>query len=194
MLVFNGEIYNYRQLRAELSGAGVSFRTTSDTEVLLEAWRRWGAASLRRLRGMFAFALFDERQGALILARDPFGIKPLFWTARDGGVAFASELEGAAAAARASARDRPHGASWPPCMYYWIPEDHCVYQGVDKLPPGHRAGGRPGRPPAAGAVLRPAGRARRAVRRGESTSRICAACSRTRCARTSWPTCRSPRS
>ncbi len=61
VLVFNGEIYNYRQLRAELGGAGVSFRTSSDTEVLLEAWRRWGPASLRRLRGMFAFALFDER-------------------------------------------------------------------------------------------------------------------------------------
>ena len=82
MLVCNGEIYNYRQLRAELSGAGVSFRTKSDTEVLLEAWRRWGPACLRRLRGMFAFALFDERRGTLTLARDQFGIKPLFWTAR----------------------------------------------------------------------------------------------------------------
>ena len=63
VLVFGGEIYNYRQLRAELSDAGISFRTSSDTEVLLEAWRRWGPASLRRLRGMFAFALYDERDG-----------------------------------------------------------------------------------------------------------------------------------
>ena len=135
VLVFNGEIYNYRQLRAELGGAGVSFRTSSDTEVLLEAWRRWGPASLRRLRGMFAFALFDERQGTLTLARDQFGIKPLFWTARDGGVAFASELKGL----RPLLGERPpidDTAIVASLLYYWIPEDHCVYQGVHKLPPG----------------------------------------------------------
>jgi asparagine synthase (glutamine-hydrolysing) len=103
--------------------------------VLLEAWRRWGPASLRRLRGMFAFALFDERQGTLTLARDQFGIKPLFWTARDGGVAFASELKGL----RPLLGDRPpidHTAVVASLMYYWVPEDHCVYQGVHKLPPG----------------------------------------------------------
>src|SRR4030095_10934659 len=74
VLVFCGEIYNYRDLRAELQAAGVGFRTSSDTEVLLEAWRRWGPGSLRRMRGMFAFALFDERTGTLVLARDNFGI------------------------------------------------------------------------------------------------------------------------
>jgi glutamine phosphoribosylpyrophosphate amidotransferase len=88
VLVFCGEIYNYRELRSELRAAGTGFRTDSDTEVLLEAWRRWGPASLRRLRGMFTFALFDERQGTLTLARDHFGIKPLFYTAHGG----ASEL------------------------------------------------------------------------------------------------------
>jgi asparagine synthase (glutamine-hydrolysing) len=134
VLVFGGEIYNYRQLRAELGGAGISFRTSSDTEVLLEAWRRWGPASLRRLRGMFAFALFDERQGTLTLARDQFGIKPLFWTARDGGVAFASELKGL----RPLLGEPPidDTAIVASLLYYWIPEDHCVYQGVHKLPPG----------------------------------------------------------
>ena len=134
-LVFCGEIYNYRQLRSELAAAGTGFRTDSDTEVLLEAWRRWGAGSLRRLRGMFAFALFDERRGTLTLARDHFGIKPLFWTARDGGVAFASELKGL----RPLLGDRPpidHTAIVASLMYYWIPEDHCVYEGVHKLPPG----------------------------------------------------------
>jgi asparagine synthase (glutamine-hydrolysing) len=70
VLVFNGEIYNYHQLRAELGGAGIGFGTSSDTEVLLEAWRRQGPASLRRLRGMFAIALFDELQCTLTLARD----------------------------------------------------------------------------------------------------------------------------
>jgi len=135
VLVFCGEIYNYRELRAELQATGSSFRTSSDTEVLLEAWRRWGPASLRRLRGMFAFALFDEQEGTLTLARDPFGIKPLFWMAQDGGVAFASELKGL----------RPLLGGRPPIdstaivaslMYYWIPETHCVYQGVHKLPAG----------------------------------------------------------
>ena len=134
-LVFCGEIYNYRQLRAELGAAGTVFRTSSDTEVLLEAWRRWGPASLRRLRGMFAFALFDEREGTLNLARDQFGIKPLFWTVRDGGVAFASELKGL----RPLLGEHPpidHTAIVASLMYYWIPEDHCVYQGVEKLPAG----------------------------------------------------------
>ena len=135
VLVFCGEIYNYRELRAELAAVGTSFRTHSDTEVLLEAWRRWGPASLRRLRGMFAFAIFDEHEGTLTLARDQFGIKPLFWTARDGGIAFASELKGL----RPLLGDRPaidHTAIVASLLYYWIPEDHCVYQGVDKLPPG----------------------------------------------------------
>ena len=135
VLVFCGEIYNYRELRSELRTAGTRFRTDSDTEVLLEAWRRWGPASLRRLRGMFAFALFDEHQGTLTLARDHFGIKPLFYTARDGGVAFASELKGL----RPLLGKRPpidHTAVVASLLYYWIPEDHCVYQGVHKLSPG----------------------------------------------------------
>jgi asparagine synthase (glutamine-hydrolysing) len=135
VLVFCGEIYNYRELRTELKMSGSSFRTNSDTEVLLEAWRRWGPASLRRLRGMFAFALFDEQEGTLTLARDQFGIKPLFWMERDGGIAFASELKGL----RPLLGVRPpidHTAIVASLMYYWIPEDHCVYQGVHKLPPG----------------------------------------------------------
>src|SRR6266498_3618521 len=135
VMVYNGELYNYRELRAELQAVGVGFRTSSDTEVLMEAWRRWGPASLRRLRGMFAFALVDEHAGTLVLARDHFGIKPLFYTARDGGVAFASELKGL----RPLLGDNPQvdpTAIVASLMYYWIPEDHCVYQGVHKLPPG----------------------------------------------------------
>ena len=135
VLVFCGEIYNYRELRAELRDAGTGIRTDSDTEVLLEAWRRWGPASLRRLRGMFAFAIYDERRRTLTLARDHFGIKPLFYTFRDGGIAFASELKGL----RPLLGARPaidHSAIVASLMYYWIPEDHCVYQGVHKLPPG----------------------------------------------------------
>src|SRR5215475_7705345 len=85
-LVYNGELYNYRVLRAELAARGVRFVTSSDTEVVLEAWREWGPGALRRFRGMFAFALLEERTGDLILARDPLGIKPLYYRLRDGGV------------------------------------------------------------------------------------------------------------
>ncbi len=135
VLVFNGEIYNYRALRSELIAAGVSFWTNSDGEVLLEAWRHWGSTSLGRLRGMFAFALFDERTGVLVFARDHFGIKPLFYARLHGGVAFASELK----ALKPMLSDRPEvdlGAIVASLMYYWVPEDHCVYRDVEKLPAG----------------------------------------------------------
>jgi asparagine synthase (glutamine-hydrolysing) len=135
VLVFNGEIYNYRALRAELAQQGVRFTTGSDSEVLLEAWRAWGPASLDRLRGMFAFALLDERTGRLVLARDPFGIKPLFWARRGAGLVFASELKALALAFD----DRPEidpRAIVASLLYYWVPEQHCVWRGVEKLPAG----------------------------------------------------------
>ena len=134
-LVFCGEIYNYQTLQRELRAIGVSFRTTSDTEVLLEAWRRWGPECLGRLRGMFAFALFDEHTGTLVLARDHFGIKPLFYAERGGGLVFASELK----ALKPVLGDRWHidpSAIVASLMYYWVPEGHCVIRGVEKLPPG----------------------------------------------------------
>jgi asparagine synthase (glutamine-hydrolysing) len=134
-LVFCGEIYNYRALQQELRAAGATFRTTSDTEVLLEAWRHWGPDCLSRLRGMFAFALFDERTGTLVLARDHFGIKPLFYAERGGGLVFASELK----ALKPVLDDRWHidpSAMVASLMYYWVPEGHCAIRGVEKLPPG----------------------------------------------------------
>jgi asparagine synthase (glutamine-hydrolysing) len=138
VVVYNGEIYNYRALKQELAAAGVRFRTTSDTEVLLEAWRQWGPASLNRLRGMFAFALLDQRTGRLVLGRDPFGIKPLFIARRQGGLAFASELK-ALALALGDSLELDSTALISSLMYYWVPEAHCVYRGVEKLPPGHWA-------------------------------------------------------
>ncbi len=90
ILVFNGEIYNYRVLAKELATLGASFITKSDSEVLLEAWRYWGPESLSRLRGMFAFAIYDEKTRRLVLARDPFGIKPLFLARRNGVSSFRS--------------------------------------------------------------------------------------------------------
>ena len=138
VIVFNGEIYNYKALADELRATGVTFRTSSDTEVLLEAWRKWGPDCLNRMRGMFAFALLDTRTGRMVVARDPFGIKPLFMARRNGGLAFASELKAIAIALGNDLRI-DHAALVSSLMYYWIPESHCVYQGVEKLPPGYWA-------------------------------------------------------
>jgi asparagine synthase (glutamine-hydrolysing) len=90
-IVYNGEVYNYIELREEL-GAG-DFRTTSDTEVILRAFMRWGPDCVRKLRGMFAFAIWDARERSLFLARDRFGIKPLYWTVTPQGLYFASEMK-----------------------------------------------------------------------------------------------------
>jgi len=134
-LVYNGELYNYKELRAELASRGVSFVTTSDTEVVLEAWRCWGPDALRRFRGMFAFALADEASGDLVLARDPFGIKPLYYLPRGEGVLFASELKALVAAVGAELRVDP-GALVASMLYYWVPEQWCAVEGVRKLPGG----------------------------------------------------------
>ncbi len=92
-IVFNGEIYNHLELRAELEGAGCAFTTRTDTEVLLQAYRRWGEACLDRLDGMFAFAIWDGRAGRLFCARDRLGIKPLYYAATPRHLVFASEIK-----------------------------------------------------------------------------------------------------
>jgi asparagine synthase (glutamine-hydrolysing) len=94
-IVFSGEIYNFVELRRELEQQGSVFRTKSDTEVILRGYERLGAGLLPRLRGMFAFALWDERERTCLLARDPFGLKPLYYhRAADGALVFASEVRG----------------------------------------------------------------------------------------------------
>jgi len=135
VIVFNGEIYNYKELRMELAAAGVAFRTHSDTEVVIEAWRRWGPDSLRRLRGMFAFALFDRRSGNLILARDPFGIKPLFVHRRGAVFAFASELKSLLPILGPDAVVDDGGVV-ASLIYGWLPDDFSMYRYVSKLRPG----------------------------------------------------------
>jgi asparagine synthase (glutamine-hydrolysing) len=141
-IVYNGELYNYRALKAELTARGTSFITKSDTEVVLEAWRSWGPAALDRFRGMFAFALADERTGEVILARDPLGIKPLYYLRRGDGVVFASELKALVAATGAELRIEP-GALVASMLYYWLPDQRCAIEGVAKLPPGSWALARP---------------------------------------------------
>jgi asparagine synthase (glutamine-hydrolysing) len=134
-IIYNGELYNYRALRSDLSAHGVRFRTQSDTEVVLEAWRRWGPGALERFRGMFAFALFDQHTGDLVLARDPFGIKPLYYLPRGDGAVFASELKALVAAVGSELRIDP-GALVTSMMYWWLPEQRCAIDGVRKLPGG----------------------------------------------------------
>jgi asparagine synthase (glutamine-hydrolysing) len=141
-IIWNGELYNYKEIRAELAGRGVSFSTTSDTEVALEAWRAWGPDALPRFRGMFAFALADEKTGELFLARDPFGIKPMFYLQRGNGALFASELKALTAAVGPELRIEP-GALVASMLYYWVPEQFCAIQNVHKLPAGSWARLRP---------------------------------------------------
>lgn len=134
-LSYNGELYNYRELRAELSGRGVRFRTESDTEVVLECWRHWGSAGLSRLRGMFAFAIYDERAGALTLVRDALGIKPMYVLPRNDGIVFASELKALVSAVGPELTVNP-GALVASALFYFLPEEQCAIKEVYKLPPG----------------------------------------------------------
>jgi asparagine synthase (glutamine-hydrolysing) len=135
VLVYNGELYNFRELRDELKTAGARFGTNSDTEVILEAWRAWGPKALPKFRGMFAFALANAETGELILARDPLGIKPLYYHRRGGGLLFASELKALLTAVGPELRVDP-AAMVASLLYYWVPDQRCAIADVHKLPPG----------------------------------------------------------
>jgi asparagine synthase (glutamine-hydrolysing) len=142
-LLYNGELYNYKELRAELQAAGANFATSSDTEVVLEGWRHWGPAAFDKFRGMFALAIADMATGELVLARDPLGIKPLFYTERGDGIVFASELKAIISALGTELRIEP-STLVASMLYYWVPEQRCAIQGVRKLPAGTWARIRPG--------------------------------------------------
>jgi asparagine synthase (glutamine-hydrolysing) len=133
---FNGEIYNYRELRAELESRGHRFRTSSDTEVLLEAYREWGTTCLDRLTGMFAFGLYDSRNDTLLLARDRAGEKPLFYHHADGTLSFASELKGLLRDPRIP-RNLNAEALDHYLAYGYVPSSLCILQGFQKLAPAH---------------------------------------------------------
>lgn len=150
VIVFNGEIYNFRELRRELEQAGFNFRTSGDTEVILAAWQRWGPDCLARLDGMFAFALYDRDKRQLFLARDRFGVKPLFMAhLSDGSLAFASELKGLLAHPQLRRRVNPQAIE-AYMTWGYVPDTHSILAGVEKLPAGHflllEQGRAPGRP------------------------------------------------
>jgi asparagine synthase (glutamine-hydrolysing) len=141
-VVFNGEIYNYRELRARLTSLGHRFNTKSDTEILVHAWEEWGEDCLAELRGMFALALLDFRKRyatapLLFLARDPLGIKPLYYTQTPDGFAFASEVR-ALLAGEAAAKRLSQDALTSYLLFGSVSEPVTMLEGVFSLPPGHR--------------------------------------------------------
>ncbi|PEQ10624.1 asparagine synthetase B [Novosphingobium sp. PC22D] len=137
MLVFNGEIYNYRELRRELAAEGATFRTDGDSEVIIAAWQRWGADCLSRLHGMFAFAIYDLEARTLFLARDRLGVKPLFYAPlADGSVIFASELK-ALLAHPSLRREIDPLAIEDYLAWGYVPDHAAIVKGVRKLGAGH---------------------------------------------------------
>jgi asparagine synthase (glutamine-hydrolysing) len=135
-IVFNGEIYNFRSLRCELAAAGHRFRSQSDTEVILAAYREWGEECVTRLNGMFAVALFNGPKQRLFIARDRAGEKPLFYFLAGGTLWFASELK-----AMMTNPQFPRRVSLDALDCYlamgFVPGDRCIIEGVKKLPPAH---------------------------------------------------------
>ena len=134
-LVFNGEIYNYRDIREELQQEGVSFRTSSDTEVILLGWAHWGVEIVERLAGMFAFAIWDKQQHTCHLVRDRLGIKPLFFSLENGSCLFGSELKTIVSVKKDLSINLPAVEDY--FTFGYIPEPKTIYRGIQKLEPGH---------------------------------------------------------
>ena len=149
VVILNGEIYNYRELRAQLATKGHTFRTQTDTEVLLAAWAEWGEDCLPRLNGMFAFALWDDRERTVFLVRDRVGIKPLYYahpgqkpdrqgglSSQGGSLVFASEIKSILASGLVTAElDRE--ALHQFLTFLWAPDPNTLFRGIKTVPPGH---------------------------------------------------------
>ena len=150
VVILNGEIYNYRDLREQLTSKGHSFRTQTDTEVLLAAWAEWGEDCLSHLNGMFAFALWDDKERALFLVRDRVGIKPLYYAHHAGtdagdpqagclrstSLAFASEVKSILASGLVKAElDRESLHQF--LTFLWAPDPNTLFRGIKTVPPGH---------------------------------------------------------
>ena len=146
VIVFNGEIYNFMELRAELEQAGARFVTRSDTEVLLHGWRHWNTGMLARLQGMFAFALWDAHAETLFLGRDKFGKKPLHYAALpDGTLVFGSEIKSILCHPGVGRSLDPQAVS-DFFTYGYVPDPKTIYAAIRKLPPAHYILARRGRP------------------------------------------------
>jgi asparagine synthase (glutamine-hydrolysing) len=135
-ITFNGEIYNFHELRSELEGAGHRFRSQTDTEVILAAYAEWGLDAVERLAGMFGFALWDSAHHRLWLVRDRLGKKPIYYSTQNGVLAFASELKALVEDPSAN-RDIDRTALRLYLRYGYIPSPYSIYSSIQKLPPGH---------------------------------------------------------
>ena len=137
LIVFNGEIYNYRELRRDLESRGYPFKTNSDTETILHAYEEYGTDCVRHLRGMFAFAIWDKKNGSLFIARDRVGKKPLFYSHTEAGnFVFGSELKTLLTHGEIS-RDIDHVALDAYLTFGYVPEEFCIFKDAKKLAPGH---------------------------------------------------------
>lgn len=146
VIVFNGEIYNFADIRTRLESLGHTFTGSGDTEVILHAFREWGSDAVKQFIGMFAIALWDEQEQVLTLMRDRVGVKPLYFGWDGKSLCFGSELK----ALRAFRHWSPaidHQSLGEFLQYGYVPDDRSIYQGVRKLRPGHRLLARPGREP-----------------------------------------------
>lgn len=135
VISYNGEVYNYRELMAELRTRGHEFRTVSDTEVLLHGWEEWGPGLFQRLNGQFSFALYDERAERLVLARDRFGVRPLYYAEREGSLYFGSEVK--ALLATGAVSPEVDAAGLDQVFTFWAARPpRTVFRGVTSLEPG----------------------------------------------------------
>ncbi len=135
VMVYNGEVYNFKEIRAELEGEGYSFTSQSDTEVVLKAWHRWGVEALEKFRGMWAFALWDKKKKTLTLCRDRMGVKPLYWYWHEGLFLFASELKAFHQHPRFTKNISQESLALY-LLYGFIPGSHCIFKHAFKLEPG----------------------------------------------------------
>ena len=143
-IVFNGEIYNYLDVRKDLEGHGHRFATRSDTEVMIHGWEEWGESSVEHLRGMFAYALWDSRAGTLFLARDRLGKKPLYYTVVNGTLCFGSEIKAMLAYPEIPREVNPIALD-AYLTYRYVPGSITMFQGIQKLLPGQRLTWRDGK-------------------------------------------------
>lgn len=134
-IVYNGEVYNYQEIRARLKAGGVNFQTSCDTEVVLQAYITWGAKAVRELNGFFAFAVYDTQRKSLFLARDRFGIKPLLYYRDEDKFIFASEMKALLAYGIPKVID--HSSLHQFFQLTYVPDNQSMLQGVEKLPPGY---------------------------------------------------------
>lgn len=135
-VAFNGEIFNFQELRRELVAAGHSFASQTDTEVLVHGWEEWGEGLLQRIEGMFAFGIYDHRTRVTLLARDRLGIKPLYYARRNDGTLLAASEVKALIAGGVDAAVDPAGIDRF-LTWLWVPDPETAFEGVQKVPPGH---------------------------------------------------------